>query len=155
MDLLLLALRVLLAILLYAFLAAVMLMLWRDLRQAATSGETTRPSGRLVVVHAEDETLAVGDAFPLQPVTSIGRAPDNTVLIPDSYVSAQHALLTWREGQWWLEDRGSKNGTLLNGARIGAPTVISAGDVISMGRTQLKVAIGDQEAETGCPSTDP
>jgi membrane protein implicated in regulation of membrane protease activity len=39
MDVLLLALRILLTILLYAFLAAVLLMLWRDLRQA-TGGRT-------------------------------------------------------------------------------------------------------------------
>jgi hypothetical protein len=143
MDILLLALRALLAILLYAFLATVMLMLWRNLRQATTGRETARPGGRLVVVHAEDAMPAVGDAFPLQPVTSIGRAPDNTVLIPDSYVSAQHALLTWREGQWWLEDRGSKNGTLLNSARISEPTIVGAGDVINVGRVQLKLESGD------------
>jgi pSer/pThr/pTyr-binding forkhead associated (FHA) protein len=143
MDILLLALRILLALLLYAFLAAIILILWRDLRQATTGGESARPSGRLIVVHAEDETLAVGNAFSLRPVTSIGRAPDNTALIPDHYVSAQHALLIWREGQWWLEDRGSKNGTLVNGVRIGTATIVSAGDVISIGRTQLRMEIGD------------
>jgi len=139
MDILLLALRLLLAILLYAFLATVLLMLWRDLRQATTSREATRPRGQLVVLHAPDKTLATGAAFPLQPVTSIGRSPTNTIPIPDTFASAQHALLTWREGQWWLEDRDSRNGTLLNGTRISGPTIVSAGDVIGVGRTQLKL----------------
>jgi hypothetical protein len=141
MDILLLVLRVLLAILLYAFLAAVMAMLWRDLRQATTSREIVRPGGRLVVLHATDDALAAGTAFPLQPVTSIGRSPANTVSIPEPYASAQHMLLTLREGQWWLEDRGSRNGTLLNGTRITGPTVVSAGDVIGVGRTQLKLEL--------------
>jgi pSer/pThr/pTyr-binding forkhead associated (FHA) protein len=50
-------------------------------------------------------------------------------------------LLTLREGQWWLEDQGSRNGTLLNGTRIAGPTVVSAGDVIGVGRTQLKLEL--------------
>lgn len=141
MDILLLALRLLLVTLLYAFLAAVLWMLWRDLRQATTSREVARPGGRLVVLHAPDETPAVGTTFPLQPITSIGRSPANTIPIPDTYASAQHTLLTWREGQWWLEDRGSRNGTVLNDVRINGPTVVSAGDIIGVGRTQLKLEV--------------
>lgn len=141
MDILLLALRFLLTILLYAFLAAVLLMLWRDLRQATAISEAARPGGQLVVLHTADEELAVGTTFPLQPVTSIGRSPSNTILIPDTYASAQHALLAWREGQWWLEDRDSRNGVLLNGTRINGPTVVSAGDIIGIGRTQLKLEL--------------
>ena len=141
MDILLLALRFLLAILLYAFLAAVLLMLWHDLRQATSSDEAARPGGRLVVLHAADEVLAVGTAFPLQLVTSIGRSQNNTVAISDSYISAQHTLLAWRQGQWWLEDQDSRNGTRLNDTPIGGPTVVSAGDVIGVGRTQLKLEL--------------
>lgn len=141
MDVLLLALRILLAVLLYAFLAAVLALLWRDLRQAAAGREIARPGGQLVVLHTADEALAVGTTFALQPVTSIGRAPANAVPVPDTYASAQHSLLTWREGQWWLEDRGSRNGTLLNGMCIDGPTVVSAGDVIGVGRTQLKLEL--------------
>jgi hypothetical protein len=141
MDILLLALRLLMAALLYAFLAAVLVMLWRDLRQATAGRGAAQPGGQLVVLHAPDEALSVGTAFPLQPVTFIGRSPTNTIPIPDTYASAQHSLLTWREGQWRLEDQGSRNGTLLNGTRIEGPTVVSAGDVIGVGRTQLKLEL--------------
>jgi pSer/pThr/pTyr-binding forkhead associated (FHA) protein len=141
MDILLLALRILLALLLYAFLAAVLLTLWRDLREATTDREPVRRGGQLVVLETTGETLAAGRTFPLQSVTSIGRSPNNTVPIPDTYASAQHALLTWREGQWWLEDQDSRNGTLLNGTRINGPTVISAGDVIGIGGVQLRLEL--------------
>ena len=141
MDVLLLVLRLLLAILLYAFLAAVLVMLWRDLRQATAARELPRPNGQLVVVHTSDDALAVGTVFPLQPVTSIGRAPTNSISIPEPYASAQHTLLALREGQWWVEDQGSRNGTLLNGTRITGPTVVSTGDVIGVGHTQLKLEL--------------
>lgn len=145
MDILLLILRLLLVVLLYAFLAAVLLMLWQDLRQATAGSERTRPHGQVVVLQAADETLAVGTAFPLQPVTSIGRSPVNTISIPDNFASGQHALLTWRGGQWWLEDQHSRNGTLLNGVRISDPTVVSAGDVVGVGHTQFKLELNGGE----------
>jgi hypothetical protein len=141
MDILLLALRLLLAIALYTFLGAVLLMLWHDLRQTVASRETGRSRGRLVVVHSEDEALAVGATFPLQLVTSLGRSPDNTIVVPDTFASAHHTLLTWREAQWWLEDQNSRNGTRLNGALIHAPTLVSAGDVIGVGRARLKLEL--------------
>jgi type II secretory pathway pseudopilin PulG len=145
MDILLLFLRLLLVVLLYAFLAAILLMVWRDLRQAAVGSERTRPLGQVVILEAADEALAVGTAFPLQPVTSIGRSPVNTIPIPDSFASGQHALLTWREGQWWLEDQHSRNGTLLNGVRISDPTVVSAGDIVGVGHTRLKLELNGGE----------
>ena len=145
MDILLLILRLLLVILLYAFLAAVFLMLWRDLKQASASGERARSYGQVVVVHAADETLDVGTVFPLQPVTSIGRSRTNTISIPDTFASGQHALLTWREGHWWLEDQRSRNGTLLNGERISDPTVVSGGDVVGVGRTEFKLELNGGE----------
>lgn len=142
MDILLLVLRLLLAGLLYAFLGAVLILLWRDFRHATTERGATPSTGHLVVLQTGgDETgePALGTRYPLRPVTSIGRAPANTVVIPDTYASSQHALLVQREGQWWLEDRNSRNGTTLNGQRIQASVIVSSGDVIGVGRTQLKL----------------
>jgi pSer/pThr/pTyr-binding forkhead associated (FHA) protein len=145
MDILLLVLRLSLAALLYAFLGAVFLILWRDLRQAPSERQSSRPESRLVVLNTAGEAadeLAPGKAFPLQPVTSIGRSASNAVVVPDTYASSQHALLTWREGQWWLEDRNSRNGTRLNGSPVEEPTLVSPGDVIGVGRTRLKLEVG-------------
>jgi pSer/pThr/pTyr-binding forkhead associated (FHA) protein len=141
MDILLLVLRVLLAISLYVFLAAVLIMVWRDLRQTTAGRETIRRSGQLIVLQTADEAIEVGTAFPLQVITSIGRSSSNTITISDNYASSQHALLSWRESQWWLEDQGSRNGTLLNDTRVTEPTIVSTGDVIHVGHTQLKLEL--------------
>ena len=93
------------------------------------------------VATSGDQVLAVGATFPLQPITSLGRAPSNTVPIVDTYASAQHALLTWRDGQWWLEDQGSRNGTLVNDLQVDGPTVVSSGDIIGVGRVSLKLEL--------------
>ncbi len=141
MELLLLLLRVLLAVLLYAFLAAVLIMLWHDLRRVTTEQAATRPEGRLVLICAPDDVPAPGTVLSLQPITSLGRAPDNTICVQDQFVSAYHALLIWREKQWWLEDRHSRNGTLLNGERIRGPTVVCSGDVIEVGCTKFRLEL--------------
>jgi pSer/pThr/pTyr-binding forkhead associated (FHA) protein len=152
MDLLLLLLRLLMAAALYLFLGTILLLLWRDLRRPTESATVVpRHYGRLVVVVVEsededaEETLKVGTTFPLQAVTSLGRSAINTVIIPDAYASSEHALLLYRGGQWWLEDRGSRNGTTINTVAINSPTVVSAGDVIGIGQVQLKLELGEAE----------
>jgi len=63
-----------------------------------------------------------------------------TVRLPyDQWVSRSHASLTFREGQWWLDDLGSSNGTWLRDgrAKVTKPTVIALGDVFRVGHTDL------------------
>ena len=141
MDLTLLLLRVLLTLLLYAFLGGVLLFLWRGLRQSAGTQVLYQPSGRLVVVEVGEADVEVGQGFPLQEVTSLGRVPANTIVLPDPFTSSHHALLAWREGRWWLEDQGSKNGTTLNGEEVTRPTIVSAGDLIGVGQVILRLEV--------------
>jgi membrane-bound lytic murein transglycosylase D len=49
---------------------------------------------------------------------SIGRREECDVPLEDMFVSSNHASVEWQEGQWWLEDKGSKNGTYLDGQKI-------------------------------------
>src|SRR3990172_10132446 len=108
----LLILRIVLAALLYGFLATLFWMLWQDVRAAAKETTArTRRLGRLVVLDSSLPSLAAGTAFPLLPITSLGRAPTNTAALPDDTASLEHALLHLRDGQWWLEDLDSRNGT--------------------------------------------
>ncbi|MBN1178060.1 MAG: FHA domain-containing protein [Anaerolineae bacterium] len=141
MDVGLAVLRVVLAALLYAFLGGVLLVLLRDLRQAAGGRPVQVPETRLVVVETVEGGPALETAYVLQEVTSLGRTPANTIVLKDTFVSAHHALLAWREGRWWLEDQGSKNGTLLNDERVTQPTVVGAGDVIGVGRFALRLEV--------------
>lgn len=53
----------------------------------------------------------------------VGRAPDVTVAIADATVSRRHAVLTLEDGKFSLSDLGSKNGTFVDGKRIGSSAV--------------------------------
>lgn len=135
-------LRLLLALLLYAFLGALLWMLWQDVRVAAAQAATRgRRLGRLVVLQSSLAQLPVGSEFPLMPITSLGRAPTNSATLPDDTASLEHALLHVRDGQWWLEDLGSRNGTRLNETAIREASPVMAGDVIGIGRVDLKIEL--------------
>ncbi|HZY45941.1 MAG TPA: FHA domain-containing protein [Anaerolineae bacterium] len=66
-----------------------------------------------------------------EPLT-IGRHPTNTVVIDIATVSAEHAIIENIDGAYRLTDRNSKNGTFVNGQRIGV-TMLHDGDIIRIG----------------------
>lgn len=63
----------------------------------------------------------------------IGREPGCDMTLPDQTVSRWHASLKREDDGWLLTDLGSTNGTRLNGWRVNAPIVVSAGDLVSFG----------------------
>jgi hypothetical protein len=68
-----------------------------------------------------------------QDVTTMGRDVTNEVVLSDSEVSRQHARITQTPGGFVLEDLGSTNGTFINGERLVAPRILSAGDLVGLG----------------------
>jgi hypothetical protein len=141
MDTLILVIRLLLTALLYLFLGAVLVVLWRDLRTTTEAPVAIQERKARLIALASCEGLEKGAALALQPFTTLGRGPANTIVVPDTFASAEHALISWRGGQWWLEDLDSRNGTRLNDVSVTAPTVLSAGDLVSIGQVKLKVEI--------------
>jgi hypothetical protein len=83
--------------------------------------------------------VAEGREHPLKQPLSIGRDPDNEITLRSRTVSRHHAVLTFVEGRWLIEDRGSANGTFVNGERVpfGSVRPLRHGDRIGVGRSQL------------------
>ena len=79
-------------------------------------------------------TVTLGDA----PVT-IGRAPDSTLVLADDFASARHARLAPRDGEWYVEDLGSTNGTYLDRSKVTEPTPVPLGVPIRIGKTTLEL----------------
>jgi hypothetical protein len=70
---------------------------------------------------------------------TIGRAEDSTLVITDDFASARHARLVPRDGQWFVEDLGSTNGTYLDRGKVSGPTPVPLGVPIRIGRTSLEL----------------
>ncbi len=131
-------LRLVAALILYLFLGLAFFAIWRDLQRAAAQ-PLPQPAYCLRVLAATGNSgLAAGAVLPLQPVTSLGRSAENTITLTDDAASARHARLSRDNGVWWLEDLGSKNGTLLNDLPLSKPATLAQGDVIGIGSLRLK-----------------
>lgn len=88
----------------------------------------------------------IGRRFPIgdEPIT-FGRRSDNSVVIASRRASRFHAQVLREDGGYVLHDRGSRNGTLVNGNRV-TSHVLQPGDLITIGdETFYFEASGDVE----------
>ncbi len=130
-------------LLIYVFLFMVARAMWQDLR-AGVAG-AGRPLGRLVVIAAQEGKPSPGTSLPLDAVNSIGRDVNNSIVIDDTFVSSDHAMLTFRGRAWYIEDKGSTNGTWLNGQRVEGLLPLGYGDEIQIGQVRLRLERSRQE----------
>ena len=135
--------RALFALSLLGFLFLIIRITMKDLQQTVIGG--IRPTARqpraelLSVPGEEGSAVPDGQVFEIQGVTTVGRARTARVVLDDSSVSAQHALLRPVDGTWTIEDLGSKNGTMVNGRRIQGPSNLACGDALQFGRVRLRL----------------
>jgi hypothetical protein len=96
--------------------------------------------------------IATGQVRTLEPNHVVGRAPAPTssLTVNKPYVSGVHAELRWTGQGWELKDRGSRNGTYLDGRRL-EPIVshaVQAGSKISFGAMEQEWEMIDESAPT-------
>jgi pSer/pThr/pTyr-binding forkhead associated (FHA) protein len=78
-----------------------------------------------------------GETFPLEKDRlTIGRRPDSDIFLDDVTVSRDHAILVRRSHDFFLDDRGSLNGTYVNRSRIESQR-LSHGDELQIGKYKL------------------
>jgi len=112
------------------------------------SSTIAAPAGGLPPAQAGRFTFYLkdgGNVYPLHVgMNSVGRLPDNDVVIRDECVSRRHcAILVHSDLRCELHDVASKNGTLLNGKKIPGPTRMQSGDQIVLCNRKLTFHIAD------------
>ncbi|MBM3143525.1 MAG: FHA domain-containing protein [Chloroflexi bacterium] len=137
----LLILRTAMALSLYLFLGWALWLFWRDLKRQQDSLAFQQVSPLNLRVE-------IGESARIQRFTSseiaIGRDPHCECVIDSKTVSTYHARLSFSQGQWWVEDLESTNGTLLNQQPVTAPTVVASGDQLRCGEATITIEEKDQ-----------
>jgi hypothetical protein len=155
-------LKLVLLVLLYLFFARVLWAVWSEVRQpAATRGQAdfshaAAPAPPAAAVHGGDRRdvkaargrnavparLVVlepkdrrNTAYALDGTLSIGREPDNSIVLADTYLSGHHATITRTDAGVSVTDLGSRNGTFLNGMRLTEVRPLKVGDRLQIGYT--------------------
>lgn len=141
----LLILRLLFIVLLYLFLMQVVIAITRDLKKTTAAGDMPGRGrgnvlGHLVVVDSGPSTIVQpGTRFDLEPQTTIGRGPTNTIQISDGFISSEHSRLWFRNGVWYVQDAGSVNGTYVNNQPAREAIPARSGDIVRVGYIQFKL----------------
>ena len=83
-----------------------------------------------------------GKRVPLVGRISLGRDKGNDIMLEDKLASRRHAVIQKIKDEYFLEDLGSTNGTLVNGQRIPPHRYVrlALSDVMLIGRTELSLA---------------
>lgn len=120
-------------------------------RDEVADGGRRRPARKgATVVYEEDERPLVGWLVVLvgrddpayrdfrlhEGKNTLGRSSAQDIPLRDEGVSAEHAIVIVKDGQYRITDLGSGNGTFVNAAKVETAT-LSDGDEIKVGRTQL------------------
>jgi pSer/pThr/pTyr-binding forkhead associated (FHA) protein len=105
----------------------------REARRSRAHGKAPR---KVLVV---DHQGAKSGTIRLQEPLQVGRADACQIKLGDTYISQFHARLFPRDGNWYVEDLGSTNGTYLNQRKLTGPSEVHAGDVVRLGKTTLEL----------------
>jgi hypothetical protein len=149
-----------------AFLVLLYLFVWRVVRSAGTEqrkvvsqdsmiltpgaaaaaglggGLRARRPVRLVVQRSPSLEAGAEFAVDTAPVT-VGRGGQNDLVLDgDEFASARHARIEARGDGVWVQDLDSTNGTFVNGDRVVGAERMSAGDILRVGETDLRVEEG-------------
>jgi pSer/pThr/pTyr-binding forkhead associated (FHA) protein len=151
----------LLLVLKVAFVVLLYLFIWRVIRVASrdmTAGQESmiltpvkpprsapaappRPTARLVVTRSPE--LREGSVIAVSRELVAGRETGLDIPLPaDGYVSGRHARVVRAADADVIEDLGSTNGTFVNGERVNGPRPLHAGDLVTIGQTQLTYESG-------------
>jgi predicted component of type VI protein secretion system len=91
---------------------------------------------KLINLNSEVHFFGVEESYLLYDRQTFGRAEDNDVVIADPFLSKRNTKIFFKDGAYFVEDLGGKNGTSLNGGKLkgGRPERLANGDRVNMGR---------------------
>jgi pSer/pThr/pTyr-binding forkhead associated (FHA) protein len=143
-------LKLCLLALLYLFFLRVLRAVWTEIRGpkvVKTSARRAQKETRRAERKSAPVQLAIieppalkGRRYRLDDELTVGRAAGCQVTIDDTYASQLHARVFSRDGQLFVEDLGSTNGTYINRAKVQGPQVMRRGDRLQVGNTVMELA---------------
>ncbi|KNF09517.1 FHA domain protein [Gottschalkia purinilytica] len=134
--------RYIFIVLIYLFMLGIIRLIYLDIKSMRTfNGENS--TYLKLINRKETVPFKIKDEYTLENEVKIGRSNQNDIVIRDPYLSKNHARIITDEGQFFVEDLKSINGTYINNNRIYDVTKLKNGDRIKVG--QIEFLFVDQD----------
>lgn len=128
----------------YIIIFLALIIMYRDIknpkgRKSNSRNNKRRSVGLEVVSSGGNINLRPGSVIPINGDLTIGRKPDNLLILNDSYVSSYHAKIYMKNNAYLISDLNSTNGTYLNNNLLSNDSLLNPGDSIKIGSAVFKV----------------
>ena len=128
-------------ILLYVIIYYALKIMYKDVK---TGGKARNNSSGIrygieVIQTGVNSTLEQGSVVPIRGIITLGRKPENTIVLTEPCVSGNHAKIYAKNNNLYVEDLNSTNGVYVNNERIQEKYKLVADDEVKIGSAIFKV----------------
>ena len=128
-------------ILLYVIIYYALKIMYKD---GKTGGKARNNSSGIrygieVIQTGVNSTLEQGSVVPIRGIITLGRKPENTIVLTEPFVSGNHAKIYAKNNNLYVEDLNSTNGVYVNNERIQEKYKLVADDEVKIGSAIFKV----------------
>ena len=128
-------------ILLYVIIYYALKIMYKDVK---TGGKARNNSSGIrygieVIQTGVNSTLEQGSVVPIRGIITLGRKPENTIVLTEPFVSGNHAKIYAKNNNLYVEDLNSTNGVYVNNERIQEKYKLVADDEVKIGSAIFKV----------------
>lgn len=128
-------------ILLYVIIYYALKIMYKDVKAGgkARNNSSGIRYGIEVIQTGVNSTLEQGSVVPIRGIITLGRKPENTIVLTEPFVSGNHAKIYAKNNNLYVEDLNSTNGVYVNNERIQEKYKLVADDEVKIGSAIFKV----------------
>lgn len=123
-------------IIIYLFIFSIIRLIYLDIRSMDSFSLAGRPYLKLL---SRRDTISykVKDHYIIDEKITLGRDKQNDIVLKDPFISKNHMMIVEDEGDYFLEDLNSANGTYLNRGKVEDIVSLKNGDVVEVGNVEF------------------
>lgn len=123
-------------IIIYMFIFSIIRLIYLDIKNM--NFKDLEAEIYLKLINRKDSIpYKIDEYYPIEDRLTLGRRGENDIVIKDKFISKEHFKIVEDEGEYYLEDLNSKNGTQLNGQIMEDTAKLNNNDVIKIGNIEF------------------
>lgn len=146
-EVILLIAKVFFTLIIYLFIFSIIRLIYLDIKSMNVSKVNLDKGFSTLRLRSKKEYLhfKVEDIYVLSKSMTIGRQDKNDIVIKDSFISGIHAQFTIENGEIYLKDLGSKNGTFINEEKLedNSKKLLKDRDILKIGQVEFVFTKGE------------